>query len=130
MPSTYRGVLIEESVHDPHRILSVATVVSRRTHTLEQEAFRGTLTFVNIEVSAEALWPALNATAEELKDSGGWYFHLVGDGRLYVVFPRAILLAREAHAQEEIGNIIDFGLRWKIHPDQLDLRKLFSNPYV
>lgn len=123
----YKGVLIDQSVLDPKAILDNLKVVSSRTTTLEGESFRGEVTFHNIEVSEDSLWEVLSKVAEDIK-APGWYFHLVDGQRLYIVLPRVILFAE--NNDNELNSIVEYAKSQGIHPDQLNIKQLFENPYV
>ncbi|MCA9329267.1 hypothetical protein KDA11_01350 [Candidatus Saccharibacteria bacterium] len=123
----YKGVLIDQSVADPKAILDCTEVVSSRVTTLEGESFRGEVTFHNIEVSEDDLWGVLGKVAEDIK-APGWYFHLVDGQTLYIVLPRAILFAE--NNGDELNMIVEYAESQGIHPDQLNLKQLFENPYA
>ncbi len=125
----YKGVLIEQSVSDATKILPYAKVVDERTAELESESFRGNMKLINIEVAKEQLWQVLQGVAETIQ-APGWYFHLVGEGRIYVVMPKAIFFADGAD-DEVFTSIIGYAsTNCGIHRDQLNLPGLFSDPYA
>ncbi len=124
---TYKGVLISQSVVNPENILKLVNVISSRDTTLEGESFRGKVKFHNLEVSEDNLWPVLERVADSIK-SPGWYFHLVNEERLYIVMSQAILFASEDN--KELQAIVDYAASHGIHPDQLNLKQLFANPYA
>lgn len=119
--------MIDQSVSDPEIVLKFTNIVGKRETTLEGESFRGKVLFYSIEVSAEYLWPVLSQVAESIK-SPGWYFHLINDNKLYIVMPKAVLIASNNSA--ELRNIIDYASHHGIHPDQLNLKQLFDNPFA
>jgi len=123
----YRGVLIDESVTNPKNILELAEVVSFRETTLESENFRGKVLFHNIKVKDQNLWPILNLVMNTILEPG-WYFHLVDEEILYVVMPGAILSA--GNNENQLLNIFEYAVHHGIHPDQLNLKKLFANPFA
>lgn len=125
--AVYKGVLIDQSVSNPDAILKLSKVISSRDTTLEGESFRGKVTFHNLEVAEDNLWPVLEQVAATIK-SRGWYFHLVDDERLYIVMPRAILFA--SNNDDELQAIIDYTTGQGIHPEQLNLKQLFADPYA
>lgn len=119
--------MISESVEDPERILAEVKTVSVRETTLEGESYRGRVTFYNIEVDNDKLWTVLEGVAAEIR-SPGWYFHLVGEGRLYIVLPRVIMFAQ--NKDTEMAAIIEYAKNQGIHPEQLSLGRLFEDPYA
>lgn len=123
----YKGVLIDQSVSDPREILDLTNVTSSRTTKLEGEAFRGEVTFHNIEVDEKDLWTVLDNVASSIKKPG-WYFHLVNKDRLYIVMPHAVLFAN--HSDVQLKAIVDYAVGQGIHPDQLNLKQLFNDPYA
>jgi hypothetical protein len=125
---TYRGILIEQSVDGPASILRYARVVGERAALLESEEFRGSMGFIKVEVDESSLWTVLRAMAEAIK-SPGWYFHLVGKGRLHVVMPAAILFADEGD-EAQLNAIVRYASGQGIHPEQLHLAKLFIDPFA
>jgi hypothetical protein len=124
----YRGILIDRSVEDVDLILSSVQIVGEQKGALESEAFRGDVRFISIEVDEAALWVVLKAVAESLK-APGWFFHVVGGSRLYVVLPRVIFFADEGKT-EEIDKIVQYAVSQGIHRDQLNLAKHFSDPFA
>jgi hypothetical protein len=124
---TYRGVLIEQSVTELQAILQHTKVVGERPALLESEDSRGTMRFLNVEVSEADLWTVLRDVAASIQKPG-WYFHLVGDRRMYVVLPYTILFADEGD-QEQLSAIIEYAVAQGIHRHQLDLANLFIAPY-
>lgn len=127
MPEPFKGILIDQSVPDPTSVLDIVKVISKRETSLESESFRGKVLFYNLEVTSNNLWLILNYVAENI-NSPGWYFHLVNKDRLYIVMPKTILFAGNNEA--ELKNIIDYASNHGIHPDQLNLKKLFDNPFA
>lgn len=127
MPKLYKGILIDQSVSDPKIVLKFTNVVGKREAKLEGESFRGKVLFYNIEVSADNLWPVLSQVAESIK-SPGWYFHLVNDNKLYIAMPNVVLIADNNEA--ELQGIVDYASNHGIHPDQLNLKQLFDNPFA
>lgn len=128
MNTLYKGILIDQSVDSSESILALCHRVSDRHTTLEAEEERGDVQFIHVEVDEHNIWPVLECVAESLK-SPGWYFHLVGNGKLYVVYPGVVFTAHEGNDQE-LEQMITFGISIGIHPDQLDLGKLYENPYA
>ena len=124
--AVFKGVLIAQSVNDPKRILRNAKVVDTRTTTLEAEDFRGRMLFYCVEVAQEKLWPVLREVAETIK-TGGWYFHLVGNGRIYIVMSRAVLFADN---DDELKEIERFVISRGTHPAQVNLKVLLKDPYA
>lgn len=118
--------MIDQSVPRPEVILKLTEVVSYRETTLESESFRGKVLFHNIKVSDKNLWHVLYEVMQSIK-SPGWFFHLVSDDLLYIVMPNAILTS--TNDEKELMNIFDYAIHHGIHPKQLDLKKLFSNPF-
>ncbi|MCA9343162.1 hypothetical protein KC950_04095 [Candidatus Saccharibacteria bacterium] len=127
MKKKYKGILIDESVEDSDSILSEVKIEGQRITSLEGELFRGDVTFFNIVVDESNLWNVLELVAKAIK-SPGWYFHLVGNGTLYVVLPGAILFARKN--ETEVNRIIKVAKNQGIHSEQLNLIQLFDNPYA
>lgn len=125
--SIFRGVLIDQSVPNPSEILKLTKIVGTVQTTLEGESFRGNVLFHNIEVSTEALWPVLQQVAERIK-SHGWFFNLINGNTMYFVMPRAILLAH--NDEHELKDIFDYATAHGIHPEQLEFKKMFDNPFV
>lgn len=124
----YRGILIEQSVDDTETVLRYARVVGERAALLESEDFRGSMRFIEVQVDESSLWTVLRTVAESIK-SPGWFFHLVGAGRLYVVLPAAVLFANEGD-EARLNAIVSFAAGLGIHPEQLNLAKLFADPYA
>lgn len=127
MSELFKGILIDQSVLEPEKILEKVKIVGSREASLEGENFRGKVLFHTIEVSANNLWRTLRVAAETLK-SPGWYFHLVSEERLYVVMPNVIFIVSNDEA--ELKNIIEYAEDHGIHPDQLNLKQLFDNPFA
>lgn len=127
MNELFKGVLIDQSVFEPEKVLAKAKVISSRETSLEGENFRGKVLFHNIEVSTDKLWQVLSLMAETIK-SPGWYFHLINEERLYIVLPKVILIAGNDEA--ELKNIVEYAKNYGIHPDQLNLKQLFDNPFA
>lgn len=123
----FRGVLIDQSVPDAGKILKLAEVVSFRETNLEGENFRGKVLFHNIKVEEKNLWPILGLVMETIL-SPGWYFHLVSNDKLYVILPNIVMSAKNNN--DELLNIFEYAVHHGIHPDQLDLKKLFANPFA
>ena len=83
---------------------------------------------LHIEVTTDRLWDVLRAVAETIRQPG-WYFHLVGEGRIYVVMPHAIFFADGAD-DIAFDSIIAYGMKQcGIHPEQLEIKGLLANPY-
>jgi len=127
MKQVYKGVLIDQSVTEPESILKLATVTGSRATTLEGESFRGKVTFHNLEVSQDNLWQVLEQVATTIKKPG-WYFHLVGEGRLYIIMPQVILFS--SNNDNELKTVVHYAVSQGIHPEQLNLKQLFDNPYA
>lgn len=125
--SWFKGILIDQSVSDPRAILENANIISSRRTSLEGEGFRGTVLFYNIEVSEDSLFTVLDMVSETIKNPG-WYFHLVNSEKLYVVMPNVIFSAGNNDA--ELNTIVDYAKSHGIHPDQLNLKQLFDNPFA
>jgi hypothetical protein len=124
----YKGVLIEQSVSNPKEILRHAKVVGERTTGLESESARGKMRFLNVEVAEDHLWDVLKQVAEGIKQPG-WYFHLVGEERMYVVMPQVIFFA-DGPGDKILADIVEYGTsQCGIHPEQLEIKGLFVNPY-
>jgi hypothetical protein len=124
----YKGILIELSVDDTAPVLAHARVVGERAALLEDEDFRGTMRFIEVEVDEASLWTVLRTVAESIR-SPGWFFHLVGQGRLYVVMPAAVLFANEGD-EARLNAIVRYASSLGIHPEQLNLAKLFTDPFA
>lgn len=127
MASSYKGIIIDQSVLEPKDIIKKAKIISDRETTLEGESFRGKVLFYNIEVVNDKLWQVLNKVAESIK-SPGWYFHLVNKERLYIVMPNVILFAN--NNDTELNRIIGYAISQGINPRQLNLKQLFDNPFA
>jgi len=125
---TYRGILIEQSVDDTAPVLRHASVLGESAALLESEDFRGTMRFIRVEVDESALWTVLKTVAETIK-SPGWYFHLVGQHRLYIALPAAVFFANEGD-ERQLNEIVRYASTLGIHPEQLDLGKLFADPFA
>jgi hypothetical protein len=48
--------------------------------------------------------------------------------KLYIVMPKVILIV--GNDEVELKSIIDYAQKHGIHPDQLNLRQLFDNPFA
>lgn len=127
MDPTFKGILIDQSVSMPENILKNVELISTREATLEGESFRGNVLFHCIEVASDNLWLVLHGVAETIKEPG-WYFHLVNEETLYIVLPKAIFSA--TNTAEDLKRISDYALSLGIHPDQLNLKQLFDNPFA
>ena len=128
MNNIYRGVLIEQSVSNVEAILADAKVVGSRSTSLESESERGEMRFLNLEVKKDKLWDVLRHVAETIEHPN-WYFHLVGEGRMYVVLSSVIFFADEGD-EGALESIRNYAISQGIHRDQLSLKGLFTNPYA
>ncbi len=127
MSNLFKGILIDQSVSNPENVLKYAKVISKRETTLEGESFRGKVLFYDIEVTDNNLQSVLKEVAETIK-SPGWYFHLVNKDLLYIVMPKKILKATNNEA--ELKDIIEYATSHGIHPEQLNLKQLFNDPFA
>lgn len=122
----WKGVLIEESLTSS-TIISEIKIVSTRVTTLEKEEDKGTFHFHNLEVSEENLEKVVAFISQNIKDS--WYFHLIKDEAMIVIFHNKVFHARK-DKQEEIEQIRMYAFSQGIIAEQLPLEKLFDNPYL
>ena len=119
------GVLIEESVDSPE-LLRAVSVASTRSTTLESEEDRGEFSFHNVEVPEDEVEDVVRLAVAGLRP-GPWYFHLVRDDVLRVMFRGHAFQARRGDA-EAIEAIRQHALTVGVHPDQLPLERLFDDP--
>jgi hypothetical protein len=119
-------VLIEESLTDLS-ILPRLSIIATRVTTLEEEVSKGEFHFHSVEVADKDLQEIIDFVSEKIKDS--WYFHLVKDDEMIVMFHRKVFKAHKTN-QKEIDEIRDYALSKGIIEEQLPLEKLFDNPYI
>lgn len=121
----YKGVLIEESLDDTS-ILSKITIVSTKTTALEGEENRGEFHFNNVEVSENVLNEVLDFISAHIQD--GWYFHLVKDDEIIVVFHNKVMKAHKGNT-DKIEKIKEYGISQGILKEQLEIESLIDNPW-
>lgn len=126
MNNIWKGVLIEESLSDLS-ILPKLNIVSIRTTTLENEASRGKFHFHSVEVSPNNLEEVVKFITTNIKD--GWYFHLVNKEEMIVMFYNKVFNMHKNN-QEEIELARNYALSIGILREQLNLEKLFGNPFA
>lgn len=126
MNGVWKGVLIEESLTDVSVLPKLKITVTKVT-TLEEEAEKGVFHFHNVEVEENNLDAVILFISRNIKDS--WYFHLVKDGEMVVMFHNKVVKAHKGNTQE-VEAIRKYALSQGILNEQLPLEKLFENPYL
>lgn len=126
MNNIWKGVLIEESLSDLS-VLPNLNIISTRTTSLENEANRREFHFHSLEVSPNNLDEVVEFITSNIKD--GWYFHLVNKEEMIVIFHNKVFNIHKNN-QEEIDSARNYALSIGILREQLDLEKLFDNPFA
>lgn len=102
-------------------------VVDTKTTTLEGETNRGEFHFHSVEVKDDIFDEVVQFASQYIKNS--WYFHLVKNNELLVMFQNLVFKAYKGNA-EEFKRIREYALSQGIHPNQLPLERLIENPYL
>ena len=121
----WKGVLIEESM-DVSEILSEIKIRDTKV-TAQEEEDKGEFHFYNIEVFEDKLEKVIEFISHNIKE--GWYFHLVKDREMIVLFHNKVFKAKNEH-QNEIDEIRKYARSQGIIAEKLPLEKLFDNPYL
>jgi hypothetical protein len=124
---TFKGVLIDRSVQEPEAILKLCKVENTEEIQVKRQSQLRHVTAYSIVVEERNLWPILKLVAESLK-SPGWHFHLVNEHRLYLVMPKAILIA--SNRETELNIIKKYAKCHGLKPDELKLSELFNSPFI
>lgn len=121
----WKGVLIAESL-DNLPLPSSIKIVNTKTASLEKEEDRGIFNFHNIEVANNDLNEVVNFISIHIHDN--WYFHLVKDGEIIVVFHNKIFRAYKEDPKK-IEKIREYGISQSILKEQLEFEWLIDHPY-
>lgn len=122
----WKGVLIGESLVGP-KIPSEIKIVHTKVTTLEDEEEKGQFHFHTVTVTDENRENVVEFISKNIKE--GWYFHLVKNGEMIVIFRSKVWHAHKGN-QQEIEKIRNYALSQEIIAEQLPLEKLFDNPYL
>jgi hypothetical protein len=121
----WRGVAIEEGFED-RSLFDHLHVVATQAERLEGEDEQGEFHFHKVEVADPQLHAAMEAAKRTLRPS--WYFHLVREGKMVVLFRGKAFEVAQGDALQ-LQMVKEYGLAQGIHEDQLCLERLFLSPY-
>ena len=119
------GVLIEESLEDPAVLKQIKIVRTKRTR-LEEDGSGQQLQLHKIEVSESDVEGFCFQISQVIRPT--WYFHVVSESNMIVVFRDEILRAEKSDP-ESIERIIMYGTTHGVLPEQIELHRLMNNPY-
>ena len=125
--TTWRGVLIAESLVSDREIWGRVEIQGRSTGWLEREGSRGEFTFCNVEVSDDDVDSLMAQVADRL-EAPGWYFHVEKDRVIKVAYPGRVM-EMSADAPESIRAAREYGVSIGIHPEQLCFERFMGNPF-
>lgn len=125
MKNVWQGVLIEESLIS-NSLLDHIKIIATRLARLEGEEDKGDFHFHNVEVSDDNLELVLDLAQKNLKPS--WYFHLVKQDRMKVVYPGKIFEITKG-SRESFKAARNYGISLGILSDQLDFEDLIHRPF-
>ena len=123
----WHGVAITESFNDLS-VLEKVHVVATKIEHLEGEEGIGTFHFHNVEVSDADIDQVVTLVSSAIKPN--WFLHLIsgaGD-RMIVVFHGKHFDVQKSDDQA-LREVVEYGKQQGIHEDQLQLHRLFDNPY-
>jgi hypothetical protein len=121
----WRGVAIAEGFTSGDVIAESHTVRTKK-EVLEGEEGLGEFNFHFIEVPDAQIDQIVETATKTLKPS--WYIHLVKDGRMIVAFEdKSFTIAKDD--ADAIAAVKDYAITHGVHPEQIELERLFDNPY-
>lgn len=123
----WRGVAITEGFDDPN-VLEKMHIVATKVEHLEGEEGMGTFHFHKVEVNDTDVDQVVILVSVAIKPS--WFLHLIsgaGD-RMKVVFHGKHFDVKKGDDQA-LREVVEYGKQDGVHEDQLQLYRLFDNPY-
>lgn len=121
------GVAITESFDDLG-VLEKMHIVTTKVEHLEGEEGIGTFHFHKVEVNDADIDQVVALVSSAIKPS--WFLHLIsGTGdRMKVVFHGKYFDVKKGDDQA-LREVVEYGKQHGVHEDQLQLYRLFDNPY-
>jgi hypothetical protein len=123
-PTRWRGVAIREAF-DTNHIPPDAHVVRSWVAHLEGDA-ANVVCFCAIDVTSTAVERVTQWASRRIRV--GWYMHLVLGDRMRVIF-RGRVMECNAGDPASIERVRQHGIATGIHVEQLELEKLFDDPF-
>jgi hypothetical protein len=123
--NVWRGVLIAEGLKN-QAVLEYIHIIKTDFERLESEEGLGEFHFHKIEVDDILVDKVVEIATRDLKE--GWYFHLVKDNKMKVMFTGKCLEVTKGN-EAQFDNVKKYGLSLGIHEDQIQLERLIDNPY-
>ncbi len=125
--SIWRGIAVAEGFDDPRAFEKMCIVTTKIEH-LEGEEAVGTFHFHHVEVNDADVDQVATLVASVIKPS--WFLHLVSaSGENMKVIFRDNQFNIEKGDDQAMQEVIAYGKKNGIHEDQLQLHRLFDNPY-